>query len=166
MRPWPERVIEEARLFNPAFGAVLLAEAADNFSKKAKHPLPFAVAFLVLPIVLHESTRIALPNSTLTTLLPWVQDNREHLVDFAFRVKQLRDISRESVLFALQHDILALNDSGALNVGSARKSITPVRTPLFTDEAREYVERSAFIGRWFATTGTTANIFSAWGVTP
>jgi hypothetical protein len=121
---------------------------------------------LVLPIVLHEATRDALPNSTLTALLPWVQDNRERLVGFAGRVQNLREISREAVLFGLQNDILTLNENGELAIGGSRKTATPARTPLFTDEARTCVERSGFIGRWFAATGTTANIFSAWGVTP
>jgi hypothetical protein len=166
VRDWSQRVIEEAHLFNPAFGVTLLAEAVDDFRKKAKRPLPFAVAFLVLPIVLHEATRTALPKSTLTALLPWVQDHREQLVGFALRVNQLRNITREAVLFALQHDILAINEEGDLVIGASRKTATEARTPLFTDEARECVERSGFLGRWFAATGTTANIYSAWGVAP
>ncbi len=166
MRPWTNRVVEEKNLFNPAFGAMLVAEAVSEFQKKTTRPLPFAVTFLILPIVLHEATRDALPNSTLTALLPWVQDNREQLVGFAERVKNLREISRESVLFGLQNAILALTENGEVTLGSDRKSVTPARTPLFTLEVRACVDRSGFVGRWFAATGTTANIFSAWGVTP
>lgn len=165
MRAWSTRVIEEAHLFNPAFGSALLAEAVDDYYDKAKHPLPFAVAFLILPIVLHEATRRALPKSTLTALLPWIQDHSDNLVGFPERVRLLQAITREAVLFGLQHEILAV-DNGALRVGSLRKTVTPNRTPLFTDEVRECVERSGFLGRWFAASGTTANIFSAWGVTP
>lgn len=165
MRAWSKRVIEEAHLFNPAFSATLLAEAIDDYCDKAKHPLPFAVAFLILPIVLHEGTRKALPKSTLTALLPWVQDHRETLVGFPERVRQLQEITREAVLFGLQHEILEL-ESGALRVGSLRKTVTSNRTPLYTDEVKECVERSGFLGRWFAASGTTANIFSAWGVAP
>ena len=54
MQPWSKRVVEEANLFNPAFGAVLLAKAADEFTKKSHQPFPFALTFLVLPIVLHH----------------------------------------------------------------------------------------------------------------
>jgi len=141
MRAWSTRVIEEAHLFNPAFSATLLAEAIDDYCDKAKHPLPFAVAFLILPIVLHEGTRKALPKSTLTALLPWVQDHRETLVGFPERVRQLQEITREAVLFGLQHEILEL-ESGALRVGSLRKTVTSNRTPLYTDEVKECVERS------------------------
>lgn len=165
MRRWTERVIEERHLFNPAFGAMLIAETVNDYQRKTNTALPFAVAFLVLPIVLHETTRNALPKSTLTALLPWVQENREQIVGFADRVQNLREISREAILFALQNEILGLTEKGELTLGNSRKSITPARTPLFTNEVRECVDRSGFIGRWFAATGTTANIYSAWGVT-
>ncbi len=166
MRAWTERVIEEAYLFNPAFGATLIAQAVDDYRDKAKRPLPFAVAFLVLPIVLHEGTRKALPKSTLTAFLPWAQEHRESLVGFAERVRQLQDVTRESILFGLQTEILAVEDDGSLVVGAKRKGVTLKRTPLFTDEVYECVERSGFLGRWFAASGPAANIFSAWGVTP
>src|ERR1035441_5665983 len=99
MQPWSKRVVEEANLFNPAFGAVLLAKTADEFAKKAHRPLPFALAFLVLPIVLRRGTRSALPGSTITSLLPWVQDHREQRVNLALRVRTLRSITREAILF-------------------------------------------------------------------
>ena len=166
MHPWSTRVVEEANLFNPAFCATLLAKTADEYHKKTQRPLPFALTFLVLPIVLHRATRIALPGSTVTSLLPWIQDNREHLVDFALRVRRLRDITREALLFGTQHETLELTADGDLAVGGKRQSVTERRTGLFTDEARDCVERSGFIGRWFAAAGTTSNIYAAWGIAP
>ena len=167
MQAWSERAIEEANLFNPAFCAMLLAQTADDFMKKAGRPVPFALAFLVLPIVLHPKTRTALPGSTITSLLPWVQDNREHLVDFAVRVRRLIPITREALMFGITHEALALDDrSGDLLVGGKRLTPTVRRTDLFTVEARECVDRAAFVGRWFAVAGTTSTIYSAWGVAP
>lgn len=166
MQPWSNRVVEEANLFNPAFCVTLLAETTKEFSKKARCPFPFALAFLVLPIVLHQGTRAALPGSTITSLLPWIQDNRQQLVDFAVRVKRLRAITRETILFGLQHKALALNTDGDLTVGPKRQSVTEKRAGLFTAEASECVDRAGFIGRWFAAAGTTATIYAAWGVTP
>jgi hypothetical protein len=101
MQPWSKRAIEEANLFNPAFCATLLAKAVDEYAKKAGRQFPFALAFLILPIVLHQGTRAALPGSTITSLLPWIQENREQLVDFALRVQRLREIMREAILFAV-----------------------------------------------------------------
>jgi len=166
MQPWPTRVIEEANLFNPAFCATLLAKTMEEFSKKAARPFPFALAFLVLPIVLHQGTRAALPGSTITSLLPWVQDNRQQLVDFALRVQRLRAITREAIIFGVQHGTLEFNADGDLTIGPSRQSVTLRRTGLFTAEARECVDRAGFIGRWFSTAGTTATIYAAWGVAP
>lgn len=166
MQPWSNRVIEEANLFNPAFCAILLAKAAEDFAKKAHRPLPFALAFIILPIVLHYGTRSALPGSTITSLLPWVQGNRAQLVDFATRVARLRAITREALLFGLQYQTLALTEEGDLIVGSKRQLVSKKRTELFTDEARECVDRAGFVGRWFAVAGPTATIYAAWGVAP
>jgi hypothetical protein len=163
---WSNRVIEEANLFNPAFCATLLAKTTEDFRKKAARPFPFALAFLVLPIVLHQGTRAALPGSTVTSLLPWIQDNREQLVDFAVRVQRLRAITREAILFAVQHNTLQFDPDGDLTFGPKRQSATTKRTELFTPEARECVDRAGFIGRWFAAAGTTATIYAAWGISP
>lgn len=166
MQPWTSRVVEEANLFNPAFCAALIAKAASEFSKKTAASLPFALAFLVLPVVLHQGTRRALPGSTITSLLAWIQDHREHLVGFPNRVQHLSGITREALVFGVQHGTLTLAADGALRPGPQYKSATDKRTDLFTDEARDCVERAGFLGRWFASAGTTPTIFAAWGVTP
>jgi hypothetical protein len=166
VQPWPDRVIEEANLFNPAFCATLLVKAVEEFNKKAGRPFPFALTFLILPIVLHRGTREALPGSTITSLFAWLQDNRQHLVDFPMRVKRLRTITREAILFGLQHQTLALSPGGDLTRGPHRQAVTEKRTPLFTAEAHACVDRAGFMGRWFAVAGTTATIFASWGVTP
>ena len=166
MQFWYRRAVEEANLFNPAFGAVLLAKAAEEFAKKSQRQFPFALGFLVLPIVLHRGTRSALPVPTITSLLPWIQGNREQLVNFVLHVQSLRSITREAILFGTQNETLALTESGCIAVGAKRQTATERRTSLFTDEARECVDRAGFLGRWFAAAGTTAAIYSAWGVTP
>lgn len=166
MLQWPERVVEEANLFNPAFCSVLLAKVSEEFTRKTKQPLPFALAFLVLPLILHRSTRLALPGSTITPLLPWVQEHREQLVNFSGRVQALRPITREAILFGAQCETLNVSSSGGISVGARRLTATERRTGLFTDEARECVERAGFLGRWLAAAGTPATIYSAWGIAP
>jgi hypothetical protein len=166
MQPWTTRVVEEANLFNPAFCSALLRRTVDEFQKKRQQPLPFALTFLILPIVLHRNTRLALPGSTVTSLVSWVQENREYLVQFALRVERLDGITREALLFGAQHQTLAITAEGALAGGARRQSITEKGTGLFTDEARDCVDRAGFLGRWFAVAGTTATIYAAWGVTP
>ena len=163
---WGDRAVEEANLFNPAFCATLLAKSGEEFMKKAARPLPFALSFLVLPVVLHRATREALPSTTVTSLLPWIQDHGDQLVGFGIRVQRLRSITREAIIFGLAYQTLSMNDEGDLLVGAKRLTVTERRTQFFTDEARACVDRSGFLGRWFAAAGTIATIYSAWGVTP
>ena len=166
MQAWSKRVVEEANLFNPAFCAVLLAKTSEEFTKKTQQPLPFALAFLVLPVVLHGGTRAALPGSTVTSLLPWLQEHREQLVNFSGRVQSLRAITREAILFGTQNETRAITDAGGIAVGARRQTATERRTALFTDEARDCVDRAGFLGRWLAAAGTPAVIYSAWGIAP
>jgi len=166
MQVWNKRVVEEANLFNPAFCAVLLAKASEEFTKKTQQPFPFALAFLVLPVVLHHGTRSALPGSTVTSLLPWIQEHREQLVNFSGRVQSLRAITREAILFGTQNETLTVAGSGGIAIGARRLTATDRRTGLFTDEARECVDRAGFLGRWLAAAGTPATIYSAWGIAP
>ena len=166
MQSWRLRAIEEANLFNPAFCAMLLARAADDFTKKAKRALPFPLAFLVLPVVLHRETRQALPHSTITSVLPWVQNNREHLVEFSSRVTQIRDITREALIFGVQHEVLSLSETGDVKAILRRRSAVSKNADLFTNEVNDCLERAGFVGRWFAAAGSTATIFAAWGVAP
>jgi hypothetical protein len=167
MQPWQARALEEANLFNPAFCGMLLSTAVANFAEKGTRPMPFALSFLILPIVLHERTREVLPRSTVTGLLPWIEEHRATLIDFGERARRLVPISREAVSFALAQGTLAIEPaSGGLVVGERRKSPTERRTPLFTSDARDCLERASFLGRWFAAAGTTPTIFGAWGVQP
>jgi hypothetical protein len=106
-----------------------------------------------------------LPGSTITSLLSWIQNNRDQLVDFSVRVQRLRDITREALLFGAQHETLSINADG-LTIGEKRQSPTERRTGLFTEEVRACIDRAGFIGRWFAAAGSTQTIFAAWGVAP
>jgi hypothetical protein len=70
------------------------------------------------------------------------------------------------MLFGTQHETLSIADSGGIAVGARKQSPTERRTGLFTEEARECVDRAGFLGRWFAVAGTSATIYSAWGIAP
>lgn len=166
MLSWNERSIEEANLFNPAFCALLITKAAGEYKRKSELNYPFALMFLILPIVLHQQTRKLLPATTVTDLLPWIQNNKSHLIKFPARVKSLEGVTRESLIFGLQANFLLINEKGEIEVGSGFMPPTEKKTPLFTEEVRDCIERAGFIGRWFASAGTIATIYAAWGIKP
>lgn len=166
MQPWSSRPIEESYLFNPAFCALLIANTSSEFTKKTGYPLPFALSFMILPIILHQKTRKALPVTAVTSLMAWSQDNRETMVNFPDRVRLLNTITRESILFGAGQNVLCLDENGDIKKGPKVLSPTKKRTPLLTQEVGECFERAAFLGRWLAGAGTTATIYASWGIAP
>lgn len=165
MRPWTDRTIEEANLFNPAFCALLIARCCKDF-QKTQHRMPFALAFLVLPIVLHPGTRRALPYSTITSLHSWVQGNGATIGALPQHARALTPYAREAIIYGIRNAILALDDSGNLIVGKAYIASLDLDSDAITPDVRESLERASFLGRWFAAAGSPFVVFSTIGVTP
>ena len=78
---WSERPIEIAHLLNPAFCSTLLFESITGYKQENGSGMPFATAFLVLPVVLHKPTRDHLPKSIATKLHAWIQDNQKKIIE-------------------------------------------------------------------------------------
>ncbi|MBV8921791.1 three component ABC system middle component [Bradyrhizobium sp.] len=164
-RTWASRPAEQANLFNPAFMAALSCRMVQDYTKKARQPMPFALVFLLPAVVLHRRSRENLPKSTATALLPWLQTNKEQLVTFAERVRMMKPMMQQGLMFALAQEHLAV-EAGALTIGRTGFPAALPKSLRLTDESRECLERAAFLGRWFAAAGTAATIMAAWGVTP
>ena len=164
-RSWASRASEQANLFNPAFMAALSCRMVLEYTKKARRPMPFAFVFLLPAIVLHRRSREALPKSTATGLLPWLQANKSQLVAFADRVRMMKPMTQEGLMFALSRNHLAIED-GALAIGAAGFPASLPKGLQLTNDARECLEKATFVGRWFATAGTAATVLAGWGVAP
>ncbi len=163
MLPWNERPFEIAYLLNPAFCSLLIREAAYSFADEQQQGLPYALSFLILPIVLHQSTRETLPERANTRMFEWLDRHPILKSGFAARSKSLGPYSRESVVFGLQKGILAIDSTGNLrSVGSPSQ---PPDWPTIAEPSR-CRDKSRFLGRWFAQTGDTTTIFRLWGVRP
>jgi hypothetical protein len=138
----------------------------DGYSRETGEGLSFPLAFLILPIVLHQETRQLLPRTTVTSLLAWIEDHQPQLVGFPDRVRRLRPITQEAIMFGLAQDTLRVSGGGLLTLGSTRVVATNRTMALFTEDARNCVDRSSFVGRWFARAGTPSTIMAIWGVAP
>ncbi|BDA67679.1 hypothetical protein CAL7716_018450 [Calothrix sp. PCC 7716] len=106
MRSWQERPVEYANLFNPAFCSILLQNAIKGYQKEKKQGIPYPLLFLVLPLVLHISTRNALPKTTVTKLHIWLQKQPEVRVGFAERASYLVPYTKEALAFRMQTGII------------------------------------------------------------
>jgi hypothetical protein len=152
---WTARPRIEATLLNPALLAVLLAGAARDYDEEAGMPWP--LAFLVIPVVLHRPTRNALPRDTRTHLSTWLR--REPLLRAGFpeRAAAMVPRTREGLRFGLRAGILTVD--GANVVGNLTDEPA-------LGELRQLVRAARLLGRWLAKSDQPSTPFALLGVAP
>lgn len=165
MRSWSERPLEEASLLNPAFCSAVLTSTVDDYIEATPAGMPFVLAFLVLPVVLHKQTRGALPNNIRTSLAAWMENNPNARVGLVERIRSLTPYTREALLFGAARRSIAFSDSGRIVLNGGFSGLRKfLRTT--TDETRACIDKARFLGRWFAGGGTEQTVLSLWGVRP
>lgn len=163
MLPWNERPFEIAYLLNPAFCGLLVREAAHSFAEERQQGLPYVLSFLILPTVLHQSTRDALPERANVRMFEWLERQPRLKSSFATRARNLAPYTRESIIFGVQKGILMVDNAG--NLHSIGTPTQPSEWPN-TAEPSQCRDQARFLGRWFAQTGDATTIFRLWGVRP
>lgn len=159
MLEWDKRPIEIANLLNPPFCSVLLNDYISSFQEDIPEGMPYALSFLVLPIVLHKSTRELLPRSIRTKLHVWLQEKPQVRLGFSQRTQQLVPYSREGLLFGLKSGVISVNDANL-------KSIKSLNQIFWSADKEPDMCRSKarFLGHWFAKSGNIPSIFVMWGI--
>lgn len=165
MKSWTERTREEAHLLNPPFCCVALTSGCAGFSESSGQPLPFALAFMVLPIVLHKHTRESLPRTTRTSVPAWLQGHAEVRIGFHERLMALKPHTREALRYGLVFDWMAMGDSGRIRcVVTSNQIKRTIR--LLNGDAQECISRARFLGKWFGTSPSTETLMALWGIRP
>ena len=151
------RPAELIDLLNPVCCSLLIRSAIDGHVQESECGLPYALAMLVLPLVLHKRTREALPLRLTTTLAIWAQRHPELLLELGRRVKSMDVFYREAIIWAMNQRLLSL-EGDTLKANS----VTPFskRSFLRTREMESCERASFLIGRWFAKSGNSATIFT------
>lgn len=163
MISWERRPIEIANLLNPAFCAMVIKDAVTDYKSLQPDGMPYVLSFLILPIALHTSTRVALPKKVRQPLHEWLDRHPQSKVAFPARVRRLAPFTREAIIFAGQKGFFTI----ALN-GNLQSSHPSPRPTSWTEDAEthECLEAAQFLGRWFASTGDISTVFRLWGVRP
>jgi len=161
---WADRPREEAALFNPAFCGEMITQAVHSHHKSCGRPMSLPLGYVILPLVLHPATRIGLPTKADTTFRTWAVNNDALLSPLADRVTQLRNVSREAILFLVQHHALELTVHGLL-AGASPLPLSRKVEPN-TDETNDIRRTARFLGRWFAAQGGSAVILQTLGLRP
>ncbi len=165
MKTWSLRPKEEAYLLNPSFCCVILTAAIVGYTMEKKEGLPFPLAFMVLPIVLHKPTRDALPPNIRTSMAAWLQDNSSARVLFYERLVSLKPHTREAIQFGMSFERIVPGSGGGLGTPLTETDINQAIREL-TGEVRECTMRARFLGKWFAAAGAAHIVMAFWGVRP
>ena len=162
--PWTQLPTEQARLLNPAFLGLLVAECCRGYSSVRAEGMPYALAFLASPIVLHKKTRELLPRAVSTSMAAWLTENPIAEVGFSERAKTLVSSTRGALIYATNAKMIVLRDGHW--VGARRpKGYVPFEKGA-SDEVQKCLKKAAFLGKWFASASDSTTTLALWGVTP
>ncbi len=165
MKPWADRTREEAHLLNPAFCCATITSACDGYKEASGQSLPFALSFMVLPIILHKQTRESLPRTSRTSIPAWLQENAELKIGFYERLKALKPHTREALNYGMLFKWIAIGELGHIQCIIPSNQITRIIRSLDGD-ANDCVSRSRFLGKWFGLIPTSETIMAFWGIRP
>lgn len=158
VRTWGKRTPAVAELLNPALLAAVIASAALEYERKAEEPMPFPLAFITAPLVLHPATREALPTRVDSHLTRWVIENPAIVEGFGARARSLVPPVREGLRLGLRTGALTM-EGGALTGHTRGK-------PEKLGDLSVLISRAGFTGRWFTQNDSPATVFALLGVEP
>lgn len=142
-KAWKNRPFEIRNLLNPYFCTTLIWESVNGFCEEKKEGISFPLAFLVLPLVLHNDIREKLPERKETNLLSWVEKiNKETFIRIPTYCHNLAPYTRESIILGIQQQLLFINDKGLLQSSNTLSK---------SEELKEYREKAQMLGKLFAT---------------
>jgi ABC-3C biological conflict system middle component len=164
LKPWESRAPEEANLFNPAFLGSLIYEFTKEHKKHKSESAPIEFIPLFLAIVLHAPTRKRLPYSTVTSLYEWLQDNEDSKIGFVKRVQGILPYAREALRFSMSKNTLAIGHGHGIDLSDVSAHFPASFVRETSSETKEIIDRTKFMARWFAKSGSEVSIIGAWGI--
>jgi len=159
-------------MLNPALFAVLTANAALQYRRVSGEPMPWPLAFLVAPLVLHKQTREALPKDVRTHLATWVARHPSLYAGFAPRAVQLRygALTLDAEGGVDGHLAGGVVDAaGKMKKAAAAKVAGEVRVIAVMGggtDLGQLVQKAGFAGRWMTKLDSPATAFVLLGVAP
>ena len=124
---------------------------------------PFALSFIILPILLHKETREKMPRSVRTYFFVWVEENDYLFFDFSKRTKSMVKYTKEAISFLLAYDKIAITENGDIVTQDVRLKQIP------NDDYQEYNEilkKAEMLGKWLSTSSDVKSIYSFFRITP
>lgn len=152
----------EIALFNDAYIAVLIALAARSYSERANgRPMPWMLAFIVVPLVAHRAVREQLPGTTRARLTNWIASQPLLHAGFPALAQAMTPYVRRGFRYGLRSGTIEIDDGGVRSTLSTRRF-----SALASTDAQEAGKQANFLGRWFAVIEDVPSIFRQLGVSP
>jgi hypothetical protein len=138
---------------NPALGAYALWRFGVGFQSEDSQPSPMLLAFLVLPLLLHQPTLRMITStqkaSGLTLFAAKLGQERENLLAVHERALALRRLTLQSIAMGVDHRLLTVDyDAATLRANTADESLRKPSLP-----ERIHAFSSAKLGYWFSKLG-------------
>lgn len=162
MKAWATRPREIRNLFNPAFCGEVVFRGIDSYNTSAKKGMPFSLAILLLPLVLHKSTREAVQRGAASYFIRTISNSPEVLIGLPARVRGLMPYSLEAIGMLMQYDAIKVSEDGEIVClpNCLRKTIKG------TDESRACQRASVTLGKKFAEVNDRVTIYMTLGIRP
>lgn len=165
MRPWNERSTEIAHLINPPFCCILIVASILEYKKINSDGMDFPLIFIILPIVFSKKIRKSLPKNKSTPLTGWIEENSDIAITFYKRTISMKRFTQEALLFGLSNKWFILDESGKLQPQISKYKLDK-SSGIFGSETKEIIKKSGFLGRWFASAGTSETVMALWRIKP
>jgi hypothetical protein len=153
---------EERALYNPAFTAILCTRAVQGYDKEYAAACPLPVAVTASVMALQPAIRTALPATTGTGLMGWLEANEHVRIEMSRNATILATIVRPGLLFALQSRVMHCTAAGLIPVPRALAKTISGGTP----QTRAIQQAALMLGRWLPSTGSLSTVLTLLGVQP
>lgn len=161
MKPWSERPTELAYLLNPAFCGLILHEFFHEYQQATDRDVPYALAFLPLPIVLPARIRETLPGAR--QLQSWITANGPVRIELGRMTRDMLPFTREAVMFLAQRSLVQLTADGHFHVPARLPGVTGKK---IHGETHEMIQAAQRLAKLAATAGNPDTIYAQLGLRP
>jgi hypothetical protein len=152
----PSTPLSELELIqNPGLGAYLIWQCVLGYQEESGEAMPFPLAFLVLPLVLHKSTLEAIAttrkSSGLALFAAKLAIERENLLAVHERARILRRLTMDSLGVGVTAKLMLVHyESPSLRAYPAGESF---KKPVVPERLKAFSPASQKLGYWFQKAG-------------
>ena len=161
IKSWNHRPSDVANLFNPAFCAALVNRVAAGHSKSSPAGLPYSLAFIALPVLLHPPSADELPKTSRTNFHGWLLENPQVQIGFPDRATAMAPYIREGILYGLVNQVLQMNEL-CLLPANQKKMKTWEKDPYNI----RYSHDSQVLGKLLGQLADSTSVFALFGIRP